>query len=49
MIKDVSLYDILGLLIPGTVITVGVITLFPDVATILTNKTFTVGQLGCWC
>jgi hypothetical protein len=44
--KEVTLYDILGVLAPGTVFTVGMLTLYPDVAPIITRKEFTVGNFG---
>lgn len=44
--KDFSLYDILGVLAPGTVVALGVVTLFPETAPILTNKDFTAGEFG---
>jgi len=33
-------------LAPGAAVTVGIITLFPEVATVLANKSFTVGEFG---
>ena len=44
--KDISLYDILGVLAPGTVLTVGVVVLFPETAVIINNKDFSIGDLG---
>jgi hypothetical protein len=44
--KELSLYDILGVLAPGAVVTVGIITLFPQSAAVLANKSFTVGEFG---
>lgn len=44
--KELSLYDMLGVLAPGAVVTVGIVTLFPDAATVLANKSFTVGEFG---
>lgn len=44
--KELSLYDILGVLAPGAVVTVGIITLFPEAAAVLANKNFTVGEFG---
>jgi hypothetical protein len=44
--KEFSLYDMLGVLAPGAVVTVGIITLFPEAAAVLANKSFTVGEFG---
>ena len=44
--KDLSLYDILGVLAPGTVLTVGVVVLFPGTTAIINNKDFSVGDFG---
>lgn len=44
--KELSLYDMLGVLAPGAVVTVGIITLFPEAAAVLANKSFTVGEFG---
>lgn len=44
--KELSLYDMLGVLAPGAVVTVGVITLFPEAAAVLANRNFTVGEFG---
>jgi len=44
--KEFSLYDILGVLAPGAVLTIGIITVFPEAAAVLANKNFTVGDFG---
>ena len=44
--KDFTLYDVLGVLAPGTVVTVGVVTLYPETAALLTQKEFSVGDFG---
>ena len=44
--KEVTLYDILGVLAPGVVFTVGILTIYPDVAPIVTRKEFTIGNFG---
>lgn len=44
--KHVSLYDILGVLAPGTVLIVGVITLYPETAAVLLREDFSAGDLG---
>jgi hypothetical protein len=44
--KELSLYDMLGVLAPGAVVTVGIVTLFPESAAVLANKSLTVGEFG---
>lgn len=44
--KQFSLYDILGVLAPGAVLTIGIIALYPDAFKALPNKEFTLGDLG---
>lgn len=44
--KEVTLYDILGVLAPGVVFTVGILTVYPDLAPLITRKEFTVGNFG---
>lgn len=44
--KPFNLYDILGVLAPGAVVTVGVMALFPEAAAILNNKDISLGDLG---
>lgn len=44
--KELSLYDILGVLTPGAIVTVGIITVFPEASTVLANKSITVGEFG---
>jgi hypothetical protein len=44
--KDFTLYDVLGVLAPGTVVTVGVVTLYPETAVLLTQKDFSIGDFG---
>jgi hypothetical protein len=46
MMKEITLYDVLGVLAPGTVITLGLVTLYPELATIITRKEFTIGDFG---
>ena len=44
--KQFSLYDILGVLAPGVVLTIGVIALYPDAMKIIPEKEFSFGDLG---
>jgi hypothetical protein len=44
--KEINLYDLLGVLAPGAVLTVGIITVFPEAAAVLANTHFTVGDFG---
>jgi hypothetical protein len=44
--KQFSLYDILGVLAPGALFTVGVIAFYPDAIKALPNKEFSLGDLG---
>ncbi len=44
--KELNLYDILAVLAPGAVVTVGIITLYPDAGSVLANKSFTIGEFG---
>jgi hypothetical protein len=44
--KEVTLYDVLGVLAPGTVITAGIIVLYPQTRAVLTQKEFTIGDFG---
>src|SRR6266436_2212737 len=44
--KQFSLYDILGVLAPGAVLTIGIIALYPDTIKAIPNKEFSLGDLG---
>jgi hypothetical protein len=44
--KPFSLYDILGVLAPGAVFTIGVVTFFPQFSSFLRNENFTFGDFG---
>ncbi|HEU5236520.1 MAG TPA: hypothetical protein VFU37_05220 [Pyrinomonadaceae bacterium] len=44
--KQFSLYDILGVLAPGAVLTIGIIALYPDAIKLIPNNDFTLGDLG---
>ena len=44
--KEVTLYEILGVLAPGVVLTVGILTIYPEVAPIITREEFTIGNFG---
>jgi hypothetical protein len=44
--KQLSLYDILGVLAPGTVFTIGIMALYPDTVKAIPNKEFSVGDFG---
>lgn len=44
--KQFSLYDILGVLAPGMVLTMGIIALYPDTIKVIPNKEFSLGDLG---
>lgn len=44
--KQFSLYDILGVLAPGAVLTIGIIALYPDTIKVIPNKEFSLGDLG---
>jgi hypothetical protein len=44
--KPFNIYDILGVLAPGAVLTIGVVTLFPQFSSFLTNENFTFGDFG---
>jgi hypothetical protein len=42
--KQFSLYDILGVLAPGVVVTVGVLALYPEAIKVVPNKEFSLGD-----
>ena len=44
--KQFSLYDILGVLAPGAVLTIGIIAIYPDTIKVIPNKDFSLGDLG---
>lgn len=44
--KQFSLYDILGVLAPGVVLTVGIMALYPDTVKVIPDKEFSLGDLG---
>lgn len=44
--KQFSLYDILGVLAPGAVLSVGVLGLYPDAVNVISNKDFSLGDFG---
>lgn len=44
--KELSLYDILGVITPGAIVTIGIITVFPESSAVLANKNVTVGEFG---
>ena len=44
--KEFNLYDILGVLAPGAVVTVGVMTIFPDTIQVLAKDNLSAGDLG---
>jgi len=44
--KEFNLYDILGVLAPGAVVTVGVMTIFPDTIPVLAKDNLSAGDLG---
>ena len=44
--KQFSLYDILGVLAPGVVLTVGILALYPQALSILQNKDVSLGEFG---
>jgi len=44
--KQFSLYDILGVLAPGAVLTIGIIALYPDTIKAIPNREFSLGDLG---
>src|SRR4029078_1837614 len=44
--KQFSLYDILGVLAPGAVLTIGVMALYPDTVKAIPNKEFSIGDFG---
>lgn len=44
--KEFNLYDILGVLAPGAVVTVGLTTIFPETSPILSKDSLSAGELG---
>ena len=44
--KNFSLYDILGVLAPGSIMVVGIVALFPGVLGLVSHGEFTGGELG---
>jgi|ERR1041384_1037539 hypothetical protein len=44
--KQFSLYDILGVIAPGVVLTLGVIAAYPDTLKIIPNRDFSLGDFG---
>jgi hypothetical protein len=45
-VKEFNLYDILGVLAPGAVVTVGLMTIFPDTLPVLAKENLSAGDLG---
>lgn len=45
-VKEFNLYDILGVLAPGVVVTIGLMTIFPETSPVLAKENFSVGELG---
>jgi len=45
-VKEFNLYDILGVLAPGAVVTVGVMIIFPETIPVLTKENLSAGELG---
>jgi hypothetical protein len=46
IVKDFNLYDILGVLAPGVVVTIGLMTIFPETSPVLAKENFSAGELG---
>lgn len=46
LVKEFNLYDILGVLAPGAVVTVGVMTIFPESIMVLAKENLSAGELG---
>jgi len=44
--KEFNLYDILGVLAPGMVVTVGLMTIFPEISPVLAKEGVSAGELG---
>src|ERR1700722_15615192 len=44
--KQFSLYDILGVLAPGAVLTLGIVALYPDTVKAIPSKDFSIGDFG---
>lgn len=44
--KPFNLYDLLGILAPGTIVVIGLVSLFPNQAVFLSNKELSIGGLG---
>lgn len=45
-VKEFNLYDILGVLAPGAVVTVGLMTIFPETIPVLAKENLSAGELG---